>query len=315
MEAIKDRKYPYGASTILGPNGMQLAEIEYRRCLDFHEKFGGDNWNSSVMALETQELLHRIHQLEAPHLDALQDLAETVVREFLGAPEDVINIQGTIEKDIMPNIIPERQVKVDQDKLHEHVQKRVILNATIHGAAVHIWKSLHFLVEPAVNQINPELFKLYNRLIANSSILMWMMPPLSKDQAKMAFEMSNLTQGQNQVEVPDDNEAPTVTAKATAFPTMIHELVKGILDTVILHGIDQELTEDELEYVYQQADAPEDEHWYYLLGPGIWQVFVDNFVDNPENIPQILQEMSVTSYPVIEEELNNIINAEPTNKA
>jgi hypothetical protein len=313
LKAIKERKYPYGVSTILGPNGMQLAEKEYHRCIDFYNKFGGNNWKPSVMSMETQKLLQRIHQLELPHLDALQDLAETVVRKFLGAPEDVISLQCTIKENIIPNIVEERPVKVDQKKLQEHVQKRIILNATVHGAAGHIWKSLHFLVEPALNQINPELFGLYNKLIANSSVLMWMMPPLTKEQAKMAFEMPNLTQGQNQVEILDD-ELPTVTAVATTFPTMIHELTKGILDTVILHGIDQELTEDELEYVYQQADAPEDEHWYSLLGPGVWQIFVDNYVDNSQSIPQILQEMSVTSYSVIEEELNNAINDKSTDE-
>lgn len=315
LKAIQNQEHPYGSSPILGPWGPKLAELEYQRVVEFHDQYGGA-FNPPVMALHTMHLLKEIQELEAPIKEELEELAEFIVREFLGATEEDISLQGTLDVDIKPQLSDERPVDVDPEKLQEHVQKRIILNATVHGAAVHIWKSLHFLLEERLEELSPGLFGMYNRYIADSSALTWQTPPVDKATFRMALEMGsvfNVAQGQNQVDVPEEG-IPEVQATASIFPTMIHELIKGILDVVILYGIDGELTEDELEWVYQQADSHEDELWYYLLGPGLWQVIVENYVENSMGIPEVLQEMSVTSYPVIENELNKAINAYPRNQ-
>lgn len=315
LKAIEERDFPYGQS-ILGTWGMKLAEIEYQRVIEFHEQHGG-TFNPPVMALETMRLLKDIQELEEPIREELEELAESIVREFLGAPEEDIYLSGEINPDLEPELSQDKSVDVDPEKLQVHVKKRIALNTTVHGAAVHIWKSLHFLVEERLEELSPGLFELYNRYIANSSVLTWQTPPVDRAMFRMALEMGqmfNVSQGQNQVDIPEDG-IPKVEAQASIFPTMLHELIKGVLDVVILYGIDDDLTEDELEYVYQQADAHEDELWYYLLGPGLWQVFVENYVENSDNIPQVIQEMSVTSYDVIENELNQVIDAYPDDKA
>ena len=64
-----------------------------------------------------------------------------------------------------------------------------------------------------------------------------------------------------------------VVAKAIVLPLLIHELVKGILELICLHGLN-ELSEEEYQVVTDEADQLEYEAWLLQAGPAMWRRFL-----------------------------------------
>ena len=65
----------------------------------------------------------------------------------------------------------------------------------------------------------------------------------------------------------------TVVAKAWVFPLLIHELVKGTVELICLHGLG-ELEEDVYQAVVDAADRVEYEAWLLQAGPAMWRRFI-----------------------------------------
>ena len=66
---------------------------------------------------------------------------------------------------------------------------------------------------------------------------------------------------------------PTIVAKGMTFPVLVHELHKGVMEYLSLHGLpgDKELRQK----VMDKTDFLEDEMWDLRLGPGLWERFID----------------------------------------
>lgn len=62
----------------------------------------------------------------------------------------------------------------------------------------------------------------------------------------------------------------SVVAKAWVFPLLIHELVKGTMELICLHGLN-ELDDDVYAIVTEEADRIEYETWLLQAGPAMWR--------------------------------------------
>jgi len=165
------------------------------------------------------------------------------------------------------------------------------------------------LADEHLNKIDPELSGLYSDFTAISSMMMWQSPPLPDlpdDKIRAFLTSQNIKQGQNKVSFQKDE--PYISAEATCFPVLLHELVKGVLDLVSLYGIDQSLSADEQQYIMNQADKHWDERWYYLFGPGIWDILMENEQPNSTSIAEMMQSVSTTKYSSIVTYLQNSLD-------
>lgn len=298
--AIESLQHVYADNHILGPYGAQLAEIEYRRCLQwFQERFPNQSpGNIHIHIPALLDVMAKIKRKEATHQEELEELARETISEFFGFPQEHFSqasIDDTFELD--PDT-PEPQEEIDQEKLLEHVNKRILLNVIVHGGAVNCWKTIHILVQGALDQIDPELRELYSDFTSLSSMLMWQSPPLPDlpdDRQRAFLTAQNVKQGQNQVSF--DQDEPQVAAQATCFPVLLHELIKGVLDLVSLYGLDQSLSAQEQQYIMNQADKHWDERWYYLFGPGLWDILMENEQPKASALGEMMQAISTTKYP------------------
>ncbi len=64
-----------------------------------------------------------------------------------------------------------------------------------------------------------------------------------------------------------------VVAKAWVFPLLVHELVKGTVELICLHGLG-ELEDDVYQAVTDEADRVEYEAWLLQAGPAMWRRFI-----------------------------------------
>jgi hypothetical protein len=84
-------------------------------------------------------------------------------------------------------------------------------------------------------------------------------------------------------DVDRQTDPPTVKARAVNFPVLIHELIKGTLELVALHGRnrDEEGNEEDFTDIEESEDTLEKEMWDLRLGPAIWDRIRSKF---PEDV-------------------------------
>lgn len=298
--AIESQQHAYAGNHILGIYGTELAETEYRRCLQwFQERFPDQSpgdVHRHIPAL--LNLMSNIKQKEEEHRDELEELAREMISEFFGIPEQHFSKASIDDSFELQDDTPVPGAEIDPNKLLEHVNKRILLNAIVHGGAVNCWKTIHILAKGHLDQIDPALAELYSDFTSLSSMMMWQSPPLPDlpdAQRKEILGTQNIKQGQNQVSF--ENDEAEIAAQATCFPVLLHELIKGVLDLVSLHGLDQSLTEDEQQYIMNQADKHWDERWYYLFGPGLWDILMEQKGPKSKEIAELQRDLSLETYP------------------
>jgi hypothetical protein len=84
-------------------------------------------------------------------------------------------------------------------------------------------------------------------------------------------------------------ESFSVVAKAWVFPLLLHELVKGTVELICLHGLNK-LSEDVYQAVTDEADQLEYEVWLLQAGPEMWRKFI---AAAPRHIPLARSMMNV----------------------
>ena len=233
-----------------------------------------------------------IHKIEVSKKEYLQDLAvDLVCREFgiesgeLEFNADLITDSASVGKidykergqdldEIVQNFtanqenIDETEALVNAlNNFKLEVEKRRLINSIIQGAA-RKGENLFHLVQQELNAINPRLFDLYCLVIAFNNYLYWM-----EDTDSLQSLMTNggaLT-GMVDVDYSEDGEGMVVNARATMFPVLLHELVKGVYEVLGMSGLPSDRGG---EMVVQEADDPRQEIWDLRLGSVIYSKII-----------------------------------------
>ena len=178
--------------------------------------------------------------------------------------------------------VPEIKAQFDQE-----VNKRKFINILIQGAAVNKTHAYH-LASERLNEIDPDLIKLYGRMTALGDLSYWMKP-------EDVFGGKHGGQESIEVEQDDDGEdVYTINATAINFPLLIHELTKGLYEVVFHNVIEDPSTRAR---VYKDADTLSQEEWGIMKGPAVWMHFnhLVNKIDAAQYIPRILNHLTSLS--------------------
>ena len=307
VKAIDSRNFSLDGNTVFRYKPEVLAAEEYKRCLSLLERRAAREYAmttpETLMSLQISlsMLMNVIFTKEMNHQDELTKLAADTVRELFDIPEHVNLLpelkspfeDSVDEQDENPEAVLSLSPE-EQRKMREEIEKRVILNGLVHGSAMHIWKSSHYIIKEKIDAIDPMLMDLYNSYTASIGWMMWMMSP----QAAMAeIDEHGMTQGQNQLKFDEPGEAGCdIECSGINFPVLLHEVTKGAMDYLICHGIPQEYTEDELKYYYAKADSYENEYWHYLLSPQLWISFTEATGMTTQELPLAIARLTQLSY-------------------
>ena len=178
--------------------------------------------------------------------------------------------------------VPEIKAQFDQE-----VHKRKFINILIQGAAVNKTHAYH-LASERLNEIDPDLIKLYGRMTALGDLSYWMKP-------EDVFGGKHGGQESIEVEQDDDGEdVYTINATAINFPLLIHELTKGLYEVVFHNVIEDPSTRAR---VYKDADTLSQEEWGIMKGQAVWMHFnhLVNKIDAAQYIPRILNHLTSLS--------------------
>ena len=88
---------------------------------------------------------------------------------------------------------------------------------------------------------------------------------------------NGVTGGVVKVDYPtSENPKAVIRAQAMAFPVLIHEIVKGVMELLSAHGLPK--NKQISDYVVNKADFLAAEPWDMRLGPALWGRFT-NLID------------------------------------
>ena len=294
-----------------------LAGEEYKRCLELFERrlpneHGLPTQEAVVtLQMQLQMISDVMFNKEMRHIKELQDIAVDTIRNLFDIPEHV-NLLPNIGKDLDVN--PEDQddspdpalslSDEERKEMWDEIQKRVILNGLVHGAAMHIWKSAHYIIKDKVDTLDPLLMTLYDQYTTSIGWLIWQLSP---DDAQAAIEEGTaMTQGFNKLEFEEEGEPEcNVLCHAVNFPVLLHEMTKGAMDYLICHGIPRHYNEEQLKYYYAKADSYENEIWHYLMSPTIWIKLTQAADKDTQELPEIIARLTKLSY----QDLTDVLRA------
>jgi hypothetical protein len=229
---------------------------------------------------------------ERRHRPQLEQLAVQMVSDEYGIPEGAVEFDARItgEEPIRKTGLKMKkgnkrppQGKTEEE-LKPNITKRRLMNAMMHGAA-RKGQYMYHMAQTDLNRIAPGLTDDYSKIMAGNDFMYWAM-----DDETISNESEEGTHA-GQVRVDLSGEKPKIIAQGMTFPFLLHELTKGVLELMSLHGLD--VDKETRDYVLDKTDNLESEPWDIRLGPKIWEKFMEALsVDDLPNKSQIFNKLS-----------------------
>ncbi len=306
-DRINRKIFPFAQNAAYA-NPMEMAKQEFSRCKELLLKRVPLDGGTVLLQQMTFQTLNDLMLLEEDYEQELEQLAVETIRDLYDIPEKIV-LNANIEDVLAANLevdLSQDNIIIDPERipyLDEQIKKRTILNGLSHGSSIHIWKSIHHMIRSPLGGLNERLLGEYDRYTALIGASFWVTPlTIMEQQLQLERDSGDGTmcqQGTAQIEFNDDGAA--VQANGIVFPVLLHELNKGVVDFLLMRGLPQDVSADELSYIYQEADKYEHEVWHYLLSPVLWQRLLDGCQTNSKNIPEILSKLCLLDYQELTE--------------
>ena len=266
-----------------------LASRQWQKILQKANQYLGVPLNRRSVGLITKKLLSAmtlIDQVESQYKDELEALAIELIfelpefksaRKAYEANRLKIDAQLVDEIDtaeMMTSDEPQAEAPPEQQQrtpaeaqwLKKMVQRRHLTNAMIQGSAV----SNDFLFElggETLDRIHPGLRNAYGILMISTEIGYWMFP----QEQVLAGIKAKTHVGSTKIDTTGGK--PLIRAAGQCFPVLIQEIIKGLTEVASLSSLPRDPAERE--EVIKQADLIDLESWSMILGPKLWDSFVE----------------------------------------
>ena len=155
------------------------------------------------------------------------------------------------------------------DNFDRERAKRRMINALIGGAAKK-GQYMYHMVSQRLNEIDPNLIELYGITTAIVDHLYWL---YSEETLEAMSGQGGSELGTS--EIDNQTDPPTVKARGANFPTLVHELVKGVYEVFGTHGLPDDPRQAEM--VMGAEDTVPAEAWDLKLGPVFWELLQKSY--------------------------------------
>lgn len=280
-----------------------LASERYKQVIEKVRQYTGMNQPLSGMegvmplVMMMMNAHNQIVSIESNHKESLQNLAVELVKKEMNLSDDDIQFEAKIvgmgevdtsdfnreagnqENEEEVNVEVEVDLMNDLEKLNLEKAKRRFINSMIQGAS----KKGHYMyhmVADSVKEItgSEQIINLYGVLMSVNDTMYWQ---LSDEQIKQSMGGPGGEGGSVAGKESIDAKAtpPIVRAEAINFPALVHELIKGVMEVLAVHGMPSD--EETFDDVSDSEDTLDKESWDLRLGPAIWDRIRSQF---PERI-------------------------------
>lgn len=316
VDIIDARRFSLDGNNVFRYKPEVLALKEYERCLSLIERRIPQAYRRPTkQAIQNLQMLNRpvydnIILKEGKNKEVLEQLAVDTIRDMFAIPDhvrllpEIIDMSTVEEQDDSPSPVlslsPEKQ-----REMRNEIEKRVILNGLVHGCAMHIWKSAHYIIKEKIDEIDQSLMEMYNVYTASIGWMLWQIDP---NQAMASIDKDGHAQGKNELKFEEDG--CDIECSGINFPVLLHEVAKGAMDYLICHAIPSEYTEEELTYYYAKADDYQNEFWHYLLSPTLWTSLIETANVDSTYLPVVIARLTQLDYPELTEVMKGCIDGD-----
>jgi hypothetical protein len=296
----KQIPYPKGNQT---SNFQEiLASERYKRVLENVRRYVGvegpfKGVNNATMGLmqATMASHNKIINLERNYKSQLEQLAIDLVLDQLGMKPEDLKIDAKIvlmseidmsDFNLTPNDENSPEVDIDSqevemellqdfENLNIEKAKRRLINAVIQGAS----KKGHYMFQLVSDKLreltgSDELLNNYGVLMAANDMNYWQLDDKYIEQGiKTPAGRTKATSTKDD----DGNYSQKVIARAINFPALVHEIIKGIYETIGRYSLPTNM--DLANTVIDSEDTLHKEVWDLRLGPSIWERIMNQFPD------------------------------------
>ena len=284
-------KLPYNFSE------LQLANLVSRGA-EFDERLansvgvGADFSHALVSLLSAQASLDRTQKA------TLEALAITMVKDEFGLGDE-LTFEATLTGSIPP-LAAARTKPADSKELEPEVNKRRVINSTIQGAAGS-FQYTFLLAQPELDAIRKDFARLSHELMVTADEGLWNLdernarlehlPPLG------VFEL--------------DFSGDTICIKASAavFPILVHELTKGVIEVLALHGLPSE--SEARRELLRASDSPHFEAWDLRVGKGLWRIINAELPKRKGDRNLALAELFKLPAEIFNQTISSLIDGDP----
>jgi hypothetical protein len=295
---LRERKHSLGKHEIFpeGDEHMFEEKIMGERFKEvanrYKRAFEVDEIDNNKLMREMMPLLSETMSLESSHKKELEELAEKIIREEYDMGEDVVEIIAELTPSISIEGTKKNPKPVSskiQFENHEsmsgankEVYKRRFINAMIQGAAKKCNHMFH-MFDDELSDIDPKLANKYSKLMSAADYMYFVIPKMD----------NGVNGGVVRVQFPTaDNPKAVIHAQAMAFPVLIHELVKGVMELMSAHALPKD--KEVAQYVIDKADFLAAEPWDMRLGPALWSRFTECIEPNDFNLKHHIYTEMIT---------------------
>ena len=243
-----------------------------------------------------QSALSQSMRIERDNKQTLEKLAVALVTKELSIPKGALQFDAKIvglgESESTQNMRrqseePSREEMTDlfkdaanhendieafldaMDTFDKEKAKRRLINSLIGGAAKK-GQYMYHLVSEKLNEIHPDLIELYTITTAIIDHLYWLYPEETIEA------MSGRGGGEaGTSEINNETDPPTVIARGINFPTLVHELIKGVYEVFGTHGLPDDPRQAEM--IMGSQDTVPAEVWDLKLGPVFWELLQKSY--------------------------------------
>ena len=292
-------EHPYGDHPSLSREmSAQLGRDLFTDIVDRVKRYSGtDSFNKMSAQQLMYAALGESIEIEQEHKDDLEALAVKVVSDQFGIGPDVVEFDANLTpRGASFAKVKTQQAQVEKpeghsdEKLSAEISKRKLINSMIHGGARRGQYMFHE-VEDELRNIDDDLVKLYGTLMSVNDFNYW---AFSDAEIASLGQQSSQRAGSVHVERIQREEGESgplwkIVAEGMSFPLLLHELNKGVLELVSIHGLPED--EEVHKYVLSKTDLLDSETWDLKIGPGVWDRFVDAVGDDSEVRSHLYQEL------------------------
>jgi hypothetical protein len=249
----------------------------------------------SLMMLVSQAI-QQTSRIEGRHKEDLENMAVELVKKELGIPTGQLQFDAKLigmgqsessqrmrreaeqpSREEMTQAFKSAQEHENDieafldamDTFDKEKSKRRLINSLIGGAAKK-GQYMYHLVSEKLNEIDPDLIELYTVTTAIIDHLYWLYPEETIEA------MSG--RGGNEAgtsEINNETDPPTVIARGINFPTLVHELIKGVYEVFGTHGLPDDPRQAEM--IMGSQDTVPAEAWDLKLGPVFWELLQKSY--------------------------------------
>jgi hypothetical protein len=284
--------------------GNNLSKSSYDYVTARAEKF-----NINIDISHQSDNFYSIIEKESGHEKILERLAKKAVFESFGIPEDILDVKLngdniSLNKTQKENI---SYSKLDKETKNL-INKRILLNCIIQGSSIHAFCTLHHLVKDDLEKVIPDIIPLYDSFSLGSLSSYWKI-----DYSSFISDENisgNMVIGSSKVEY-DDKDEPKVICNAKTFVVLCQEMVKGGMECICLHGL-QNIPAEQLEIVYQFSDSRVDEPRFIQIGSEIWRKLLKSYKEykkeNDYTLADYVMKISMLEPENIEEFFEKLLS-------